>query len=64
MVMTNNPGNPPIRDWIQQEIIILHRDPKLRKIFPKIDVITRQNRNIKQRIMQNKFQETINQKNR
>ena len=47
MVLTNNPGNPPIKNWIREEINILHRDPKLRKIFPEIDVITRQNRNIK-----------------
>ena len=55
MVITYNPGNPKLKNWIFEEINLLHEDPKLKKIFPSIDVVTRQTANIKRRIMRNKF---------
>ena len=33
----------------------MHTDPKLKVLFPKIAVVTRQNFNIKKRIMRNRF---------
>ena len=55
LVITYNPGNPKLKSWIFEEISLLHEDPKLRKIFPSIDVVTRQTSNIKRRTMKNEF---------
>ena len=51
LIITFNPGNPPIKRWIQEEIKVLHEDPTLKKIFPKIDVVTRQAENIGQSVI-------------
>ena len=31
LVLTFNPGNPQIKKWINQEINIMHEDPKLKQ---------------------------------
>ena len=53
-MITFNPGNPPMKKWIGDEIKILHEDPNLKKIFPKIDVVTRQAENIGQQVIQSR----------
>ena len=58
LVITYNPGNPPFKSWINEHIQLLHIDPNLKTLFPKIDVVTRQNFNIKKRIMRNRFRGT------
>ena len=58
LVITYNPGNPPVREWIQKGLGVLHEDPKMKKLFPNIDVVFRQNRNIKNRIMRNRYKST------
>ena len=58
LVVTFNPGNPPFQTWIKEHIDYLHIDPKLKSLFPKIDVVTRQNHNIKKSIMKNRFKGT------
>ena len=55
LVITYNPGNPFFKSWIKEEIKILHEDIKLKKLFPTIDVVTRQTANIKKRIMRNRY---------
>ena len=55
LVITFNPGNPRFKSWIREEIEILHEDVQLKKIFPAIDVVTRQTANIKRRILMNKY---------
>ena len=47
LVVTFNPGNPPFKTWIKENIEYLHIDPEMKSLFPKIDVVTRQNQNIK-----------------
>ena len=60
LVITYNPGNPKFKSWIREEIKLLHEDSKLRKLFPAIDVVTRQTPNIKKRIMRNIYQSEDN----
>ena len=57
LIVTNSPANPPYKKWINEELSILHRDPQMKKTFPYINVVTRQNQNIKRRIMRNRFRE-------
>ena len=57
LIVTHSPANPPYKKWINEELSILHRDPEMKKTFPYINVVTRQNRNIKRRIMRNRFRE-------
>ena len=54
--MTYNPGNPPFKSWIRENLGILHRDKELKSIFPKLDVVMRQTANIKRRNMRNRFE--------
>ena len=54
LIITFNPGNPPIKRWIQEEIKVLHEDPTLKRIFPKIDVVTRQAENIGQSVIKSR----------
>ena len=51
LVITYNPGNPNFRKWIQEEISILHQDDKTKQLFPKIDVVTRQGKNISDKVI-------------
>ena len=55
LILTFNPGNPPVKSWIDEEISNLYQDPKMKKTFPNIDVVYRQNRNIRSRIMRNRY---------
>ena len=55
LVLTFNPGNPPVKSWINEELTNLYQDPKMKKTFPNIDVVYRQNRNIRTRIMRNRY---------
>ena len=62
-VITFNPGNPPLKKWIKKEISILHEDPSLKKIFPQINVVTRQGENIGQKVMKSrhwKYEKPLN----
>ena len=54
LIVNYNPGNPDFRKWINQEIDILHQSPDTKKTFPKIDVVTRQNKNIAQKVINSK----------
>ena len=56
MILTYNAGNPPIKQWINENIGHLHKDEQLKKIFPYINVVTRQGKSIKNRIMRNKHE--------
>ena len=52
LVITYNPGNPKFKQWIISEIGVIHEDHTLKKIFPSIDVVTRQTANIKSHAQQ------------
>ena len=63
LVVTHNPGNPYFKQWIREEIYILHQDQKTKEVFPKIDVVTRQGKNISEKVINSKhwkFKETGN----
>ena len=47
-------GSPHFRKWINQEMPILHEEPKLRKLLPKKDVVTRQAPNIKKKFIRSR----------
>ena len=55
LVITYNPGNPKFKHWIISEIGVIHEDDTLKKVFPSIDVVTRQTANIKRRVMRNRY---------
>ena len=62
-MVTHNPGNPYFKQWIREEIYILHQDQKTKEVFPKIDVVTRQGKNISEKVINSKhwkFKETGN----
>ena len=49
LIITYNPTNPNFRNWINEEIYLLHGDKKSKEIFPNISVVTRQGKNIAQK---------------
>ena len=51
LVITFSPANPNFRKWITEEIPMLHEEPKLKKLLPKIDIVTRQAQNIEQKVV-------------
>ena len=55
LILTYNPSNPPVKIWIKEGIEFLHKDPKLVKVFPSLDVVFRQKKNIRRRIMKNRY---------
>ena len=55
LIVTQSPANPPFRKWIQEEIHILHKDPEMKKTFPVLSVVTRQNKNISRRIIKTRL---------
>jgi hypothetical protein len=57
LIVNFSPANPPYKRWIAEEISILHKDEEMKKTFPFITVVNRQNKNIRRRIMRNKFRE-------
>jgi hypothetical protein len=54
LVITFSPANPNFRKWIAEEILMLHEEPKLKKLLPKIDIVTRQARNIEQKVVRSR----------
>ena len=42
LVITFSPANPSFKKWIAEDLPILHEEPKMKKLLPKIDVVTRQ----------------------
>ena len=55
LIITESPANPPYRKWIQEEIHILHKDPEMKKTFPLVSVVSRQNKNIGRRIIKTRL---------
>ena len=55
LILTYNPGNPPVRTWINEGLEYLHSDDEVKKILPHIYVVFRQDRNVKNRIMKNRY---------
>ena len=55
LIITYNPGNPPVRTWINEGLEYLHTDHEVKKILPHIDVVFRQDRNVRNRIMKNRY---------
>ena len=51
LIITFNPGNPPVRTWITEGLGILHTDEEVKKILPHIDVVFRQDKSIRRGIM-------------
>ena len=60
LIITFNPGNPPVRTWIEEGLEFLHTDPAVKKILPHIDVVFRQDKNIRSRIMRNRYKSKRN----
>ena len=54
LVTTFNPGNPPFYKWIQDNMSILHQEPKVKKAILKIDCVTRQAKNIEQDVIKSR----------
>ena len=42
MVVTYNPGNPPLYKWINSILNVLHEDPEMKDLCPRIPIVTRQ----------------------
>ena len=40
LVITFSPANPKFKDWIAEDLPILHEEPRLKKLIPKNDVVT------------------------
>ena len=53
-IITFSPANPHFRKWISEEMTILHEEPKLKKLMPKIDVVTRQAPNIENKVIRSR----------
>ena len=54
LVITYNRGNPNFKQWIKEEMYILHQDSKAKEVFPKIDVVTRQGQNISSKVIKSR----------
>ena len=54
LVITFNSGNPPFYKWIQENMSILHEDPKVKKAIPRIDCVTRQSKNIEKDVIKSR----------
>ena len=54
LVITYNRGNPNFKEWIKEELYILHQDSKAKEVFPKIDVVTRQGQNISSKVIKSR----------
>ena len=54
MVITYHQYNPPMAQWIQEELPILHLSKKCEELFPSIPVITRQSKNIAQTVIRSR----------
>ena len=58
MVITFSPANPKFKDWIAEDLPILHEEPRLKKLIPKIDVVTRQAPNIAKKTIRSRHWKT------
>ena len=54
VVLTFNPGNPPVHSWIKNYLAILHEDRKVKKAIPSISVVTRQAPNIAKQVIKSR----------
>jgi hypothetical protein len=55
LIITYTRGNPNFKQWIQEEMYILHQDSKAKEVFPKIDVVTRQGQNISSKMIKSRI---------
>ena len=42
LVTTFNPSNPPLHKWINSLLETLHQDPEMKKLCPRLPIVTRQ----------------------
>ena len=42
LVVTYNPGNPPLHSWINSLLNTLHEDPEMKNLCPRVPIVTRQ----------------------
>ena len=55
-IITYNPHNPPLRDWLKNNHHILLADPKMKKMYPKPPSVSfRQPKNLKQILVRSKL---------
>ena len=64
LIVTFSEANPPLKQWINQTITILHSNEDLKSVFPHISVVTRQNKCIRNRIMKNRYENSENKTNK
>ena len=58
MVVTHNPANPPLHKWINSLLDTLHEDPEMRKLCPRIPIVTRQPPSVAQFALKSKHWQT------
>ena len=51
MITTFNTSNPPLGNWIREELPILHQSEKMKDLLPYISLVTRQDKNIAQTVI-------------
>ena len=42
-VITHNPAKPPLRKWLREQQVALHRSPVMRRVLPEVPVIGERN---------------------
>ena len=48
LIITYHPQNPPVHQWIKEQMGILHLSKQCREVIPSIPVVTRQSKNVGQ----------------
>ena len=57
-IITYNPLNPPLKEWLKEAFLILQSDKKMRKIYEKPPSVTfREAINLKQVLVKNRLRE-------
>ena len=57
-IITYNPHNPPLKEWLKEAFIVLQSDQKMRKIYERPPSVTfRQAKNLKQILVKNRMKE-------
>ena len=57
-IITYNPHNPPLKEWLKETFLILQSDKKMKQIYEKPPAVTfRQARNLKQILVRNRLRE-------
>ena len=46
LIVEHHPENPPFMKWLTEGMKTLHINPALKKLFPKIPIVTRQGKNV------------------